>query len=104
MSSSATWLIQETLEHFIKRGSNPTAVVLDSNYAFDLAKFSILFNSLLVKRLPVAVVRVICFSYQEQISCEFGPKSQFLTICNFLTNTVRQKVKALLYTNLGITN
>ena len=37
----------------------------------------------------------------KKLQMVFGP---FLTICNFLTNTVRQKVKAPLYTNLGMRN
>ena len=67
-TSSATWLVQETLQHFLKKGSKPIAVVLDCSKAFDKAKFSILFNSLLEKGLPAIVVRVLCFSYQEQVA------------------------------------
>jgi hypothetical protein len=59
-TSSATWLVQEVLQHFLKRGSNLIAVVLDCSKAFDLAKFNIISNSLLEKGLPAVVVRILC--------------------------------------------
>ena len=48
-TSTATWLVQEVLQHFLKRGSNPIAPVLDFSNAFDLAKCNIMFNALLEK-------------------------------------------------------
>ena len=41
-------------------------VVLDCSKAFDLAKFDILFGRLLHK-VPAIVVRVLSFSYREQL-------------------------------------
>ena len=67
-TSSATWLVQGTLQHFLKRGFKPIAVVLDCSKAFDLEKFSILFYSLLERGLPAIGVRVLCFSYQKQVA------------------------------------
>ena len=47
----------------------PIAVVLDCSKAFDLAKFSILFERLLTDRhVPAIAVRVLAFSYQEQLA------------------------------------
>ena len=68
-TSSATWLVQEVLQHFLKDGSKPIAVVLDCSRAFDLAKFDVLFTRLLTdRRVPAIVVRVLAFSYQEQLA------------------------------------
>ena len=68
-TSSATWLVQEVLQHYLRGGSKPIAVVLDCSKAFDLAKFDILFNRLLTdRRMPAIVVQVLAFSYQEQLA------------------------------------
>ena len=66
-TSTATWLVQEVLQQYLRAGSKPTAVVLDCSKAFDLAKFNILFEKLLTDRkMPAIVVRVLAYSYQEQ--------------------------------------
>jgi hypothetical protein len=68
-TSSATWLVQEVLQQFLRAGSKPIAVVLDCSKAFDLAKFNILFERLLTdKKMPAIVVRVLAFSYKEQLA------------------------------------
>ena len=41
---------------------------MDCTKAFDLAKFDILFGRLLQHGLPAIVVRVLAFSYQEQVA------------------------------------
>ena len=68
-TSSATWLVQEVLQQFLHAGSKPIACVLDCSKAFDLARFDILFDRLLTdRRVPAIVVRVLAFSYQEQLA------------------------------------
>ena len=67
-TGQATWLVQEVLQHYLRQGSKPVAVVLDCTKAFDLAKFDILFGRLLQRGLPAIVVRVLAFSYQEQVA------------------------------------
>ena len=68
-TSSATWLVQEVLHQFLLAGSKPIAVVLDCSKAFDLAKYNVLFERLLTdRRVPAIVVRVLAFSYQEQLA------------------------------------
>ena len=68
-TSSATWLVQEVLQQYLRAGSKPIAVVLDCSKAFDLAKFHLLFERLLTDRqVPAIVVRVLAFSYQEQLA------------------------------------
>lgn len=51
------------LQHYLRQGSKPVAVVLDCTKAFDLAKFNIMFGRLLERGMPSIVVRVIAFSY-----------------------------------------
>ena len=65
-TGQATWLAQEVLQHYLRRGSKPVAVVLDCTKAFDLAKFNILFTRLLNTGMPAVVVRVLAQSYREQ--------------------------------------
>ena len=58
--------MQEVLQHYLRQGSKPVAVVLDCTKAFDLAKFDIMFGRLLERGMPAIVVRVVAFSYTEQ--------------------------------------
>jgi hypothetical protein len=67
-TAQATWLVQEVLQHYLRQGSKPVAVVLDCSKAFDLAKFDILFGRLLGRGMPAVVVRVLAYSYQEQVA------------------------------------
>ena len=60
--------MQEVLQHFLHQGSRPVAVVLDCSKAFDLAKFDLLFTRLLDSGLPAIVVRVLAYSYGEQVA------------------------------------
>ena len=66
-TSTATWLANEVLQHYICQGSKPVAVVLDCSKAFDLARFDILFSRLL-DRIPAIVVRALSFCYKEQLA------------------------------------
>ena len=43
-------------------------MVLDCTKAFDLARFDILFGRLLDRSVPAIVVRVLSFSYSEQLA------------------------------------
>ena len=67
-TGTATWLVHEVLQHYLRQGSKPVAVVLDCSKAFDLAKFNLLFSRLLDRSLPAVVVRVLAFSYQQQVA------------------------------------
>ena len=60
--------MQEVLQHYLRQGSKPVAVVLDCTKAFDLARFDILFGRLLERGMPAIVVRVLAFSYAEQVA------------------------------------
>jgi hypothetical protein len=56
------------MQHYLRHGSKPVAVVLDCSKAFDLAKFDILFGRLLSCGAPAVVVRILAFSYEEQVA------------------------------------
>ena len=58
------WVAWHPFDH----GSRPVAVVLDCTKAVDVAKFSILFSRLLERGIPAIVVRVIAYSYTEQVA------------------------------------
>ena len=66
-TGTATWLVQDVLQHYLQRGSKPVMVVLDCTKAFDLARFDILFGRLLEK-IPAIVVRILSYSYSEQLA------------------------------------
>ena len=65
----AIWLVQEVLQHYLRQGSKPVAVVLVCTIqkAFDLGKFNIMFGRFLERGTPSIVVRVIAFSYTKQV-------------------------------------
>ena len=56
------------MQHYLREGSKPVAVVLDYTKAFDLAKYDILLGRLLERGMPTIVVRVVAFSYTEQVA------------------------------------
>ena len=55
-TSTATWLVQEVLQTYLRQGSKPVAVVLDCTKAFDLARFNILFTRLIEHSMPARAV------------------------------------------------
>ena len=62
-TGQVTWLVQDVLQHYLRQGSRPVAVVLNCTKAFDLAKFNILFGRLLNRGMPAVVVRILTHSY-----------------------------------------
>ena len=76
-TGTASWLVHEVLQHYLKQGSKPVLVVLDCTKAFDLAKYEILFGRLLEK-LPAVVVRVLVYSYTLYRASGMGKVGQKL--------------------------
>ena len=60
--------MQETLQHYLRQGSRPVAVLLNCTAAFDRARFNILFGRLIDRGVPAIVVRVLSYSYKEQLA------------------------------------
>ena len=65
-TTHCTWLVSEVVQHLLRNGTNPIVTVLDCTKAFDLCKFSLLFQRLLDSGLPSIVVRCLMMMYQEQ--------------------------------------
>ena len=79
-TTQCTYMVQETISHFLDGGTNPILVAMDMTMAFDKCCFDILFKKI-EARLPPTVTRVLIFAYQRQYawvrwgnmkSCEFG--------------------------------
>ena len=83
-SAQCTWLVTEVVQHLLRSGTNPIVTVLDCTKAFDLCKFSILFNRILDKGVPPIVVRCFMAMYTDQTGwVKWGQaKSEKFTITN----------------------
>ena len=65
-TTQCTWLVNEVTNYFMRRGTAVTACLLDCSKAFDKCRYDKLFSKLIDKGLPVIVVRVLIYIYQEQ--------------------------------------
>ena len=65
-TTQCSWLVTEVVNHFLVRGTNPIITLLDCSKAFDMVKFSILFNKLIDRGLPPIVVRTLMVVYEDQ--------------------------------------
>ena len=61
-------MVMEVANHYMRNGSNPIMTLLDCSKAFDMVKYSILFNKLLDKGLPAVVVRALISVYEQQFA------------------------------------
>ena len=68
----------------MRHGTNPIMTLLDCSKAFDMCKYSIMFNKLLAKGLPAVVVRVLIVVYEKQFAWVRwgGAKSEVFPIVN----------------------
>ena len=64
-TAQCSYMVMETITHFLDHGSHPILVALDMTMAFDLCKFSTLFRKIEPK-LPAVVTRVLVYAYEEQ--------------------------------------
>ena len=60
-----TYVVQETISHFLDGGTNPILVALDMTMAFDKCRFDNLFKKI-ESKLPPSVVRVLIVAYERQ--------------------------------------
>ena len=63
-----TWAVQETISHYLRRGSEVFCCLLDFSKAFDKVNFDELFKKLRSRKFPPVVLRLIIFIYLNQ-SC-----------------------------------
>ena len=59
-------MVMEVAGYFLRRGTPCIVTLLDCSKAFDMCKFSLLFEKLHQKNLPAIVVRALIFVYEEQ--------------------------------------
>ena len=65
-TSMCTWLVVETVEHYLRQGSNIYACVMDMTKAFDNVKHSTLFHKLDEKGIPPIILRLMIQMYETQ--------------------------------------
>ena len=63
-----TWAVQETISHYLRRGSDVYCCLLDFSKAFDKVNFDQLFQKLIARKVPAIVLRLVSFIYMNQ-SC-----------------------------------
>ena len=65
-TTQCSWLVMEVASYFLRKGTPCILTLLDCTKAFDKCKFDIMFKKLLDRKMPLIVVRVLIFVYQEQ--------------------------------------
>ena len=87
-TTQASWLVMEVANYFLRSGNNPIVTLLDCSQAFDVCKFSLIFEQLLDKNLPAIVVRALAMVYTEQFAwVRWGAAKSDLF---FISNGTRQ--------------
>ena len=83
-TTQCSWLIMEVASHFLRQGTPVIVTLLDCSKAFDMCRFSTLFQKLLDRNLPPIVVRLLIFVYEEQEGCTVwdGIRSSSFRITN----------------------
>lgn len=66
-TTQCTWLVNEVINYYMRRGTAVAACLLDCSKAFDKCRFDVLFEKLLGMGLPAVVVRVLIYIYEEQV-------------------------------------
>ena len=65
-TTECTWMVMEVASYFLRRGTPCIVTLLGCSKAFNMCKFSILFEKLHKKNLPAIVLRALIFVYEEQ--------------------------------------
>ena len=65
-TSLCSWVVYETIDHYIRNGSVVYGVLMDCTKAFDTVQHSKLFQKLLDAGLPPVIVRLMICIYQKQ--------------------------------------
>ena len=68
-TTQCTWLVSEVIQHLLRNDTNPIVTVLDCTKAFDLCKFSQLFNRIYETGMPPIVVRVLTHVHVRGTVC-----------------------------------
>ena len=65
-TNMCTWLAVETIEYFLRNGSDVFACVMDMTKAFDKVQHSKLFWKLVEKGIPPIFIRLLLEMYEKQ--------------------------------------
>lgn len=65
-TTMCTWLAVETIDYFLRKGSNVYVCVMDLTKAFDLVKHSVLFQKLINRGLSPICIRLLLNIYMNQ--------------------------------------
>ena len=65
-TTECSWMVMEVANYFLRKGTSCIMTLLDCSKAFDMCKFSTLFEKLHKKGLPAIVLRSLVFVYEEQ--------------------------------------
>ena len=67
-TSMCTWAAVETIDYFMRNGTEVYTCLMDMTKAFDLVKHSLLFKKLIDAGLSVIFVRLLTFIYMNQFA------------------------------------
>ena len=67
-TTMCTWQVLETIDYFLRNGSEIFVCMMDMTKAFDNVKHSILFRKLLNRGLPPIVLRFLIYIYEVQVA------------------------------------
>ena len=62
-TSLCSWVVYETIDHYLRNGSIVYGVLMDCTKAFDTIQHSKLFKKLFEAGVPPVVVRLLIFIY-----------------------------------------
>ena len=65
-TTKCSWFVMEVAGHFLRKGTPCIVTLLDCSKAFDTCSFKIIFNKLLLRKVPAVVIRSLMFVYQRQ--------------------------------------
>ena len=67
-TSLCSWVVYETIDHYIRNGSIVYGVIMDCTKAFDTVQHSKLFQKLLDAGIPPIIVRLLISIYLNQVA------------------------------------
>ena len=65
-TTQCTWAATETIDYYLKRGSEVFTVATDMSKAFDLALHSKMFQKMFIAKLAPIYIRLLIFAYRNQ--------------------------------------
>ena len=87
-TTQCSWLVMETASHFLRQGTPVITTLLDCSKAFDMCRFSTLFQKLMDRNVPPIVIRLLACVYEEQVGCVQWDGIRSTGFC--ITNGTRQ--------------